>query len=62
MIVEFDRAKMRSLIEADLTIPQIAETMPEYTYEQIYDTILCDSEYNALYRRHGQLKVKKQKK
>lgn len=61
-IVELDRNKVISLISADLTIPQIAETMPNFTYEQIYDTILCDSEYNALYRKHGQLKVRKWKR
>lgn len=61
-IVDLDRDKVISLINADLTIPQIAETMPNYTYEQVYDTILCDSEYNALYRQHGQLKVKKWKR
>lgn len=62
MIVELDREKTLALISADMTIPQIADTMPEYTYEQVYDTILCDSEYNALYRKHGQLKVKKTRK
>lgn len=61
-IVELDRNKVISLISADLTIPQIAEAMPNFTYEQIYDTILCDSEYNALYRKHGQLKVRKWKR
>ncbi len=62
MIVELDRQKTLSLISAGLTIPQLADAMPEFTYEQIYDTILCDSEYNALYRKHGQLKVKKTRK
>ena len=56
-IVELDRKKTKSLIENDLTIPQIAELMPEYTYEQVYDTILCDSEYNNLYRNHAQRKL-----
>lgn len=59
MIVNLDRAKCRALIERDYTIPQIAGEFPEYTYEQIYDTILCDEEFNPLYRKHGQLKVKK---
>lgn len=62
MIVELDRQKTLSLISADLTIPQIADAMPEYTYEQIYDTILCDYEYNTLYRKHGHLKAKKVRK
>lgn len=60
-IVQLDRDKLRKMIEAEMTIPQIADELPEFTYEQIYDTILCDSEFNALYRKHGQLKVKKGK-
>lgn len=60
-IVNLDRKKTKNLITADLTIPQIAEAMPQYTYEQVYDTILCDAEFNNLYRKHGQLKIKKRK-
>ena len=36
--------------------------IPDNTYEEIYDTILCDDEFNALYRQHGQKKVKKPKR
>lgn len=54
-----DREKMISLISSGLTLPQIADHMPEYTYEQIYDTVLLDYEFNSLYRKHGQMKVKK---
>lgn len=57
--VNIDRNKMVELIMNDFTIPQIAEKMPEYSYEQIYDTILCDSEFNNIYRKHGQLKLVK---
>ena len=57
--VNIDRNKMVELIMNGFTIPQIAEKMPEYSYEQIYDTILCDSEFNSLYRKHGQLKLVK---
>lgn len=53
-----DRDKMIELINADLTLPQIAEKMPEYTYEQIYDTVLLDYEFNCLYRKKGMMKVK----
>lgn len=60
--VNIDRDKTVELIMQDFTIPQIAEKMPEYSYEQIYDTILCDSEFNSLYRKHGQLKLIKNKK
>ncbi len=60
-IVELPREQVVEYIMQDLTIPQIAEKLPTFTYEQIYDTILCDSEYNNLYRKHGQLKVKKSK-
>lgn len=58
-IVILERDKTRRMIEADMTLPQIAEQFPQFTYEQIYDTILCDSEFNPLYRKHGQLKIKK---
>lgn len=58
-IVKLDRDKCRDLIERDFTILQIANEFAEYTYEQVYDTILCDEEFNLLYRKHGQLKVKK---
>lgn len=57
--VPLDRDKMLTLIKRDLVIPQIAEQFPEYTYEQVYDTILCDSEFHNLYRKHGQLKLVK---
>ncbi len=58
-VVAVDRDKMKGLIEKGLTIPQISESFPEYSYEQIYDTMLCDYEFNPLYRKHGQLKLKK---
>lgn len=60
--VNMDREVMRDYILSDLTIPQISEKMPEYSYEQVYDTILCDREFNSLYRRHGQLKLIKNNK
>lgn len=60
-LTDEQRYELQKKIECDLTVPQIWETMKEYTYEQIYDTILCDSEFNRLYRQHGQLKVKKGK-
>lgn len=59
--VELPREVVLGLIIQDMTIPQIAEKLPQYTYEQIYDTILCDLEFNSLYRKHGQLKIKKRK-
>ena len=58
-VVPADRGKMLSLIETDKIIPEIAKEFPEYTYEQIYDTILADAEFNASYRRHGQLRIRK---
>ena len=60
-VVELPRNIIKELILQDFTIPQIAEKLPQYSYEQIYDTILCDMEYNNLYRKHGQLKIKKKK-
>lgn len=58
-IVELPREQVLEYIMKDMTIPQIHELLPSFTYEQVYDTILCDSEFNTLYRQHGQLKVKK---
>lgn len=61
IVKDIDKNRLRQLIECDLTIPQIAEQFSEYTYDQIYDTIYCDRELNPLYRKHGQLKIKKKK-
>lgn len=61
VVDNIDGDKMTRLIELDLTIPQIAEQFPEYTYEQVYDTIYCNRKWNNLYRKHGQLKIKKRK-
>lgn len=61
VVGDIDRNKVTRLIELDLTIPQIAEQFSEYTYEQVYDTIYCDKKWNNLYRKHGQLRIKKKK-
>lgn len=61
IVEDIDKAQLRKLIECDLTIPQIAEQFSEYSYDQIYDTIYCDKELNPLYRKHGQLKLKKRR-
>ena len=60
-IVELNRDICRELILNDYTIPEIAESFPGYSYEQVYDTILCDAEFNPLYREHGQIKIKKRR-
>lgn len=60
-VVELNRDKCRELIMKDYTIPEIAEHFPGYSYEQVYDTILCDEEFNPLYREHGQIKIKKRR-
>lgn len=59
--VELPREKIIAWIEADMTIPEIHAKLPEYTYEQIYDTFMCDVEFNSLYRQHAQLKIKKRR-
>lgn len=51
---ELPRDLVIKLIEQDFTIPQIAQNFPQFKYEQIYDTIMCDEEFNTLYRKHGQ--------
>lgn len=58
-IVELPRDTVIGFIQQDMTIPQIHEKLPEYTYEQIYDTILCDEQLNKMYRMHGQKKLTK---
>ena len=58
-VVNLDMEKCVRLISDDKTIPEIAEQFPEYSYEQVYDTILCNRELNNLYRKHGQLKLKR---
>lgn len=59
VVEDIDRDKMKILIEQDMTIPQIADVFSNYSYEQIYDTILCDEEFNPLYRQHAQKKLTK---
>lgn len=59
--VSIDDKDIIPLIEQDMTIPEIHEKLNSYTYEQIYDTILCSAHLNALYRKHGQKRVVKKK-
>lgn len=61
LIVELPRKQVVDMIKKDMTIPQISAALPQFTYEQVYDTITCDMEYNTLYRQHAQLQVKKKK-
>lgn len=60
-IVPLPEDKVIELIEANNTIPQIADYFPDFTYEQIYDTINYNEEWNALYRKYGQLKLVKRR-
>ena len=60
-VVDLPRDQVREMIEADKTIPQIHEQLQQFTYEQIYDSILNDVEFNKLYRQHAQKKLKKVK-
>lgn len=59
VVEDIDKKKLKALIEQDMTIPQIADVFNQYTYMQVYDTILCDAELNALYRQHAQKKLKR---
>ncbi len=55
-IVPVDERKMIEAIKTGKTLPIIAkEYFPEYSYEQIYDTVLCSDIFNPLYRDFGQL-------
>lgn len=60
-VVDLPRDQVRELILADKTIPQIHEQLQQFTYEQIYDSILNDVEFNNLYRQHAQKILKKKK-
>lgn len=59
-VVDLPRDTIVNYIMQDMSIPQIHEKLPSYTYEQIYDTILCDEEFNKLYRQHAQKNLKKE--
>ena len=52
---------IKEMIERDMTIPQIATELPQFNYEEVYDTIYRDDELNLLYRQHAQLKIKKRR-
>lgn len=56
-----ERDKMIQLIKANLILPEIAKQFEAYTYEQIYDAVLVDREFNTLYRSHGQKRAVKGK-
>lgn len=44
-----------------MTIPEIAEKFPAFSYDDVYNTILCNAELNILYRAHAQKKLLKKK-
>ncbi len=46
----------------DMTIPQIADVLTEFSYNEVYDTILCDIEFNRHGRQHAQKKLLKHRK
>lgn len=56
-IVQLPRDKVIELITDDKTIPEIHNAIPQFTYEQVYDSILNDIELNLLYRKHAQKKL-----
>lgn len=60
-IVELDREKMLKLIQAGLILPDIAKQFPDLSYEQVYDTVLADRQFNTEYRKFGQKKCTKKK-
>lgn len=60
-VVSLDRPLVLELIRQDLTLPEITERLGAYTYEQVYDTFMCDYEFNTEYRQHGQKKCKSQR-
>lgn len=64
-VVELPREAVRALILEDKSIPDIhraLEPVYGFTYDQVYDSIQCDDEFNRLYRKHAQVLVKRQLK
>lgn len=61
-IVPLPREQVKDMILRDMTIPQIHAQLPQYTYEQLYDSIYCDDELNLLYREHAQKLIKSKRK
>lgn len=60
-IVDLPKDKVMEWIRQGLTIPQISERLPEYSYYEVYDTISCDDDMHLLYREHAQKKLVKNK-
>ena len=57
-VVDLNKDYLKTLIENNLTIPEIHEKLKEYSYRQVYDTIYADYDLNSLYRKHGQKRLK----
>lgn len=60
-IVTLPYERVESLILANKTIPEIHKELPQFTYEQLYDSIQMDTVLNSLYRKHAQLKLVKKR-
>lgn len=60
--VPFDEERLLAYIRADLTVPEIARHYPDYTYDQVYDTISLVPKFEKEYRKHGHLIARKKKK
>lgn len=52
-VVDLPRDVVTDLILKGLTIPEIHERLSDYSYEEVYDTILIDDEWHKLYRERG---------
>ena len=61
-VVELPRSFVRDLILQNKTLPEIHMKLPQYDYEQVYDTFMADPEFNKLYRSHGMLRLTKGRK
>jgi len=60
-VVDLPREQVVEMILKDMTIPEIHQALPQFTYEEVYDTFICDREFNTLYRQHAQNKLRKKK-
>lgn len=56
-----DADKLKIFILADMTIPEISEKIPDYTYDEVYAAIDSNDDLNVLYRSHAQKKLLKKR-
>lgn len=57
MLVDLPKDEVKAMILADMTIVEIAAKLPQFSYDEVYDSISYDIELHALYRQHAHKKL-----